>query len=49
MLADNEIVDTRGGPHRTAIRLGPETRDITLRNNHIQGFAQAVSGPQPGR
>jgi len=44
-LADNEIVDTRGGPRRIAVRLGPETRDITPRHNHIQGFAQAVSGP----
>ena len=49
VLADNEIVDTRGGARRVAIRLGPETRDITLRNNRIQGFAQAVSGPQGGR
>lgn len=46
VLADNEIIDTRGDPNRTAIRLGPETRDITLRNNHIRGFAQGVSGPQ---
>jgi hypothetical protein len=46
VLADNEIVDTRGGTRRTAIRLGPETRDIALRNNRIQGFVQAVSGPQ---
>ena len=49
VLADNEIVDTRGGARRIAIRLGPETRDITLRNNRIQGFAKEVSGPQGER
>jgi hypothetical protein len=46
VLADNEIADTRGGTRRIAIRVGPETRAITLRNNRIQGFAKEVSGPQ---
>jgi len=49
VLADNEIVDTRGGTRRIAIRLGPETRNIVLRNNRIQGFVKAVSGPQVER
>ena len=44
VVADNEIVDTRGSTRRIAIRLGPETRAITLRNNRIQGFAKAVGG-----
>ncbi len=49
VLSDNEIVDTRGGTRRIAIRMGPETCDITLRNNRVQGFVQAVSGPQGER
>lgn len=41
VFAGNEIVETRGGG-RTAIRLGAETRDIKLENNHIKGFAKDV-------
>lgn len=44
VLADNEIRDSRGGIHSppAAIRLGRETRDITLRNNQVEGFAKDV-------
>jgi hypothetical protein len=44
-LAGNEIIETRGPGRRVAIRLGPETRDMTLLQNHIQGFAKEVEGP----
>jgi len=41
VLAGNEITETRTGT-RTAIRVGPETRDITLRDNRIRGFDREV-------
>jgi nitrous oxidase accessory protein NosD len=43
-FAGNEIIETRGAAKRTAIRLGPETRDMTLEQNHIQGFAKEIEG-----
>jgi len=43
-LAGNEIIETRGAARRTGIRLGPETRDMTLERNRIQGFAKEVEG-----
>ena len=45
-LTGNEIVETRNGA-RTAIRLGPDTRDIKLDKNRIEGFAKNVEGEQP--
>ena len=45
-LTGNSIVETRKGA-RTAIRLGPDTRDIKLDNNRIEGFAKNVEGEQP--
>jgi Periplasmic copper-binding protein (NosD) len=42
VLAGNEIIETRGPAKRTAIRLGPETGRITLKDNRIQGFAKEV-------
>jgi hypothetical protein len=47
VLTGNEIIETRPGA-RTAIRLGPETRDIQLDGNHIEGFTKTVEGEQPG-
>lgn len=44
VLANNEIVETRGAAQRVAIRLGPETRDITLEGNRILGFLRDVEG-----
>ncbi len=41
-LIGNEITDTRGSGQRIAIRLGPETSSITLRENRIKGFAKEV-------
>ena len=38
----NRIEETRGGAERTAVRLGPETRDIQLDANQITGFATEV-------
>jgi nitrous oxidase accessory protein NosD len=54
-FAGNEIIETRGAAKRTAIRFGPETRDMTLEQNHIQGFAKEIEGtanaggPAPSR
>lgn len=41
-LIGNEITDTRGPGKRIAIRLGPETSSISLRDNRIKGFAKEV-------
>ncbi len=38
----NHILETRGPAARIGIRLGKETKDIELTDNHIQGFATAV-------
>ena len=43
-FAGNEIIETRGAAKRTAIRLGPDTRDMSLEQNHIQGFAKEIDG-----
>jgi hypothetical protein len=45
LLSNNEIVETRGAAQRTAIRLGPDTRDIRLENNRLEGFAKTSEGP----
>lgn len=45
VLVGNEIVETRGPAQRTAIRLGPETRAITVKGNRIQGFAKELEAP----
>ena len=47
VLAGNEIIETRPGA-RTAIRLGPDTHDIKLDGNRIEGFTKTVEGEQPG-
>lgn len=44
VVAGNEIIETRPANQPTAIRLGPETRNITLRDNRIQGFARDLEG-----
>ncbi len=44
VLTGNQITDTRGPAKRTAIRLGPETREITLENNRLDGFHQDIEG-----
>ncbi|EDY17964.1 hypothetical protein CfE428DRAFT_4394 [Chthoniobacter flavus Ellin428] len=46
VLAGNEIIETRKGT-RTAIRLGPDTRDITMDGNRIEGFTKSVEGEKP--
>jgi len=42
VLEANEIIETRSPARRVAIRLGPQTSDIQLRANTIQGFAKEV-------
>ncbi|MBI5820207.1 MAG: right-handed parallel beta-helix repeat-containing protein [Verrucomicrobia bacterium] len=39
VIARNTIIETRGTAHRSAVRLGKETRDIKLLDNTIEGFA----------
>lgn len=42
ILRGNQIEETRDPASRTAVRLGPETRDIQLDANRISGFATQV-------
>ena len=42
VLADNQLTESRAPAQRIGIRLGPQTREIRLENNQIQGFAQSV-------
>ena len=37
-IVKNEITETRGASKRVAVRLGPESRDITVQDNKITGF-----------
>lgn len=41
-IASNELRETRGTAQRIGIRLGPETKSITLSDNRIEGFAESV-------
>jgi nitrous oxidase accessory protein NosD len=43
VLADNRIVENRGPAKRIGIRLGKETRKITLENNTFSGLSEDVS------
>jgi hypothetical protein len=42
VLLENQLIESRAPDHRIAIRLGPETREIQVENNQIEGFAQDV-------
>jgi hypothetical protein len=44
VLAENEIIETREAAQPVAIRLGPDTKNITLHDNRIQGFAREIEG-----
>ena len=44
VLVGNEITETRSAARRTAIRLGPETQSVALRNNKVSGFAKDLEG-----
>ena len=39
-ITDNEFAETRDPAQRVAVRIGAQTRDITLKNNSIRGFAK---------
>jgi nitrous oxidase accessory protein NosD len=41
-IAGNEIRETQTPRQRVGIRIGPEAEQITLDNNRIEGFAEAV-------
>jgi hypothetical protein len=43
-IARNDIRETRQPMDRIGVRIGPETRDVTLAENRIEGFAVAVAG-----
>ncbi|MCX6909939.1 MAG: hypothetical protein NTY01_18115 [Verrucomicrobia bacterium] len=49
VIAENEIVETRGPAQRSAVRLGQETRDIKLLNNTLRGFATDTSSGVEGQ
>jgi hypothetical protein len=38
VISDNQFNETRGGSARVAVRQGPETKDILIRNNQIKGL-----------
>ena len=42
-IARNEIRETRQPMERIGVRVGPETRDVMLADNRIEGFAVAVA------
>ncbi len=41
-ILGNEIRETQGPSKRVGIRIGPETEQITLAGNRIEGFAEEV-------
>jgi parallel beta-helix repeat protein len=41
-IRGNRIQETRGAEQRVGIRLGKETKQITLAENTIEGFAQTI-------
>jgi nitrous oxidase accessory protein NosD len=41
-IVGNEIRETEAPRQRVGIRIGPEAEEITLNDNHIQGFAETV-------
>lgn len=43
-ISGNEIRETRQPLERIGIRVGKETREITLSNNRIEGFSQSIEG-----
>ena len=47
VLTGNEIIETRGPAKRVAIRIGPETSNLILKGNRIQGFAQEQEQVSP--
>lgn len=42
-IVRNEIRETRQPMQRIGVRIGPETRDVALSDNHIEGFSVAVA------
>jgi len=38
IISDNQFSETRGGDERVAVKQGPETKNILLRNNQIKGL-----------
>lgn len=47
-ITANEIRETRGAEQRIGIRIGAETRDVTLAKNEIDGFAVPVEDMRKG-
>jgi hypothetical protein len=42
-ISANDIRETREPMQRIGVKIGAETRDVALADNHIEGFAQAVA------
>ncbi len=49
VLAENRLAETRAPAARTGIRLGAKTGKITLRDNHITGFAKEIEDLRDSR
>ena len=45
-LKKNEIRETREPAKRTGVRVGPETKDVKLIENRIEGFSTKVDKPR---
>jgi hypothetical protein len=45
-IARNEIRETRQPLTRIGVRIGSETRDVTLADNCIEGFSKSIDGQQ---
>jgi hypothetical protein len=44
-ITRNTIEETRGTAERTAVKVGPETKDITIQDNTIRGFSRDIDKP----
>lgn len=48
-VVGNELVETRGPAQRIGIRVGPETRNVHLADNRVQGFAVPIADLRPSQ
>ncbi len=48
-IVGNELVEMRGPAQRIGIRVGPETRDVRLADNRVQGFAVPIADLRPAK
>ncbi|MBM4070809.1 MAG: hypothetical protein FJ271_17915 [Planctomycetes bacterium] len=43
LIEKNVLHETRPNGRRTAIRIGPKTRNVQVRDNHVEGFARETA------